>query len=80
MPGTAKSARKSMARRNRPVIEGMEPRILFSADGLSALLDVPDADAHADVHALDSPPLVPPAAADRHAVARKPSQVARAGS
>ena len=50
----ANTLRKSRPPRRRPVVEGMEPRILFSADGLAGLIDP----LHVDAHFADAPPLL----------------------
>ena len=39
--------------RRRPVVEGMEPRILFSADGLAALMAPMDAGIHTLEHVIE---------------------------
>ena len=58
----ANTLRKSRPPRRRPVVEGMEPRILYSADGLSGLLDP----LHTDAHPADAQPLLPVLVPDSH--------------
>jgi hypothetical protein len=64
---------KDKPKRSRPVIEGMEPRILYSADGLSALLDPMQVDAPAvEAQPLTVPPILPDTQ-DQHAAQPAPT-------
>ena len=49
--------RSTAPRRNRPVVETLEPRILFSADALAGLFDP----LQTDPYAVEAPPLLLPA-------------------